>query len=263
MCGSHNLANPPTSEDLNESLDIDRDEFAAWTERTRTHVIERSHTATLQRLAGMLDSSSDLSLFDIGAGAGNFLSLARDAGFQPAGNDVSPGAVVLAKERYDIDMHLGDLSVIDDAGKHDAVTMWCVLAHVTDGDQLLSGALEILKPGGVLFLQTPRWSAMDTIGMRLSDLTRGRATRITDRRIAEHHMTLHSTASMRRKLERAGFEIVAIEPRARYSLTTSDYLESLGVPAALRNRLSRMIDTFVERDWFFRNVLDVYARKPS
>ena len=261
-CGLHQLADRPTLDVLNDVLDADRDEYAAWTERTRTHVIERSHQAVLQRLSELVGPRPDRSLFDIGAGDGGFLAMARGAGFRPTGNDLSTGAIALAKERHDVDLLLGDLSVIDDPGLHDVVTMWCVLAHVPDGNDLLRNSLRALKPGGVLFLQTPRWSAMDTAGMAAHDATRGRATKVTDRRMALHHMTLHTEESMRRNLEQVGYEVISIEPRARYSLTTADYLESLGVPARVRNRTARMLDTFVERDWFFRNVLDVYARKP-
>jgi len=46
-------------------------------------------------------------------------------------------------------------------------------------------------------------------------------------------------------------------------LSTDDYLNSLAVPAWLRPRLSKIIDTFLERGWFFHNVLDIYARKPT
>lgn len=261
-CGLHALADRSDLDTLVQDYDSDKETYAAWTEITRGHVIDKSHAQALDRISGLVGPVEDRSLFDVGAGDGGFLAMARDAGFRPTGNELSSGAIELAKEANDIDLMLGDLSTLPDAGQHDALSMWCVLAHVPDGDKLLLDAMDALKPGGVLFLQTPRWSAMDTAGMMSHDLTRGRATRITDRRMAMHHMSLHTAKSMRLNLKRLGYEVIGIEPRARYSLTTANYLESLGVPEPMLDRLARMLDTFVERDLFFRNVLDVYARKP-
>ena len=261
-CGLHSLADRSDLETLIEEYNSDKETYAAWTEITRADVIDSCHSKALDKISDLVGSDPDRSLFDIGAGDGGFLAMARDAGFRPTGNELSSGAIELAKETNDIDLMLGDLSALPDAGLHDAVSMWCVLAHVPDGDKLLTDTLGILKPGGVLYLQTPHWCSMDKIGMASHDLTRGRSTRITDRRMAMHHMSLHTVESMRRNLERVGYEVVSIEPHARYSLTTANYLESLGVPKRWLDRLAKVLDTFVERDLFFRNVLDVYARKP-
>jgi len=261
-CGLHALAERPELDDLVELLDVDRDWFAGWVERTRGDVIDSSHAQVLDRLATMVGTGDDRSLFDVGAGEGGFLAMARDKGFQPAGNDVATGAIDLARERNGIELFMGDLSTLGDIGQYDVVTMWCVLAHVPDGNRLLSDALELLKPGGVLYLQTPRWSAMDTAGMAAHDVTKGRSTRITDRRLALHHMALHTPTSMRTNLERLGYEIVSIEPKVRYSLNTADYLGSLGVGQKAAERLAKPIDKLLERDLFFRNVIDVYARRP-
>lgn len=261
-CGARFIADRPTREALEPLLDADRDTFADWTSRTRTQVIDDSHATVLDELNTIVGARPGRSLFDVGAGAGNFLSMARDAGFAPHGNDLATGAIELAAERYGIDLLLGDLSTIADPGEHDALTMWCVLAHVPDADSLLTEAMRTLRPGGVLFLQTPRWSFMDRLGMLALDLTRGRAARIMDRRLALHHMVLHTETSMRRALERLGYEVQTVRAVVRFSLTTVDYLRSLGVPERVRPGIARVIDFFLDRGLFPRNVLDVYARRP-
>ncbi len=262
-CGLHSLAVRPQMDELTKIFDeVDSDWFAGWVERTRKDVTHRAHVKVLDRLIAMVGSPADGSLFDVGAGDGGFLSLVRDKGLRPAGNDVVPGAIQLAQERYGIELFKGDLSLLGDIGQYDIVTMWCVLAHVPDGNQLLSDSLQLLKPGGVLYLQTPRWSAMDTAGMAAHDLTRGRATRITDRRMAMHHMTLHTAKSMKLNLERLGYVDVVIEPKVRFSLHTADYLGSLGVGEKAAHRLAKPIDQLLSRNLFVRNVIDVYARRP-
>lgn len=261
-CGLRGLSTRPKMEALAEfATTYDRDKYADWVNITRAGQVDADHAEVLERIDQLVGPKDDRSLFDIGAGAGGFLSMARDAGFRPSGNDLSNGAVELAGESG-IELLLGDLADIDDPGQHDVVTLWCVLAHVPDGSTLMRDVMRVLKPGGLMYLQTPRWSAMDTLGMAAHDVTRGRATKITDRRIGMHHMVLHTADSIRALLERLGYEIVSIEPHVRYTLTTASYLESLGFTERWRRRLAKPIDALLDRDLFFRNVLDVYARRP-
>ena len=127
----------------------------------------------------------------------------------------------------------------------------------------MSESLDLLRPGGVMFLQTPRWSFMDTVGLSLHWISRGRWTRLTDRRVAPHHMVLHSTTSIQRLLEGVGFEAVAAKPRVRFSLQIHDYLESLGVSPRLARILARPFTALIDNNLFPRNVLDVFALRPA
>ena len=103
---------------------------------------------------------------------------------------------------------------------------------------------------------------MDRVAQGIADLTRGRVARILDRRIGLHHMALHTRESLKGSLENAGLDVIAIEPAARYSLTTSAYLLSLRVPGGLVNPMARIIDRFLRWGWVPRNVWDAYARRP-
>jgi len=241
----------------------DREAYAAYVAVMRHELLRRSHDDVLARLAALSGASADApaALFDLGAGDGAFLARARDAGFRPFGNELAAGAVQLAHESYGITLELGDLGTLHDVGGMDAVTMWCVLAHVNDGNRLLRDVHRILRPGGVLFLQTPRWSVMDRLGLAAHEVSGGRLTRLTDRRVSTHHVALHTGRSLRAVLDRAGYDVVAAEPRVRYSLDTVTYLTSLGLSSERAARVARPIDVLLERDLFFRNVIDVYARK--
>lgn len=203
------------------------------------------------------------SLFDVGAGDGEFLALAREAGFAVSGNELHPGAVDLAKQRYDVDLQLGELGDLDLTEAHDALTMWCVLAHVEDVDQLLQDSLCALRPGGILFLQTPRWTRADRLALTTLRVSGGRLARIVDRRVAEHHWQLHTASSITALLERHGFTDVRAIPKARYSLKSSLYLQSLGVPAGLARLTGRAMDAAITHGPAPRIVLDVFARKPE
>jgi len=260
-CGSHWLTNPPTAVELVDKYDFDRDAYSAYVQAKRIGTLELAYHQTLRRLTELIESGGR-DLFDVGAGAGEFLELARGHGFTPYGNELAPGAIELAEEQTGIKLHEGDLSTIEGENLYDAVTMWCVLAHVPDPDDLLSQILRVLKPGGVLFLQTPRWSGMDTTARTVSRLSRGRVTRVLDRRVTEAHTVLYSRAGLTAHAERIGFAPIEALPLARYSLRTENYLGSLGVPPRIGRIAARGLDAAVDRNLIFRNVLDLYARKP-
>ena len=79
--------------------------------------------------------------------------MAKDRGFRVAGNEVSPPAIDECRARHDIELVLGDdlRALAKDRRDFDAVTMWCVIAHVDEPDGLLRGARALLRPGGVYF----------------------------------------------------------------------------------------------------------------
>ncbi len=260
-CGVHWLVSHPQMHLLDSMLDMDTQSFDSWTQRLREDTVNDAHRQILRRLRDYLPEDSN-SIFDVGAGGGGFLTAAQSAGFRPDGNDIARGAVEVTREQRGIDIRHGVLAELEDVPPQDAVTLWCVLAHVTDPDGLMADSRQLLRPGGVLYLQTPRWSFLDRVGMALHMLTRGRLTRLTDRRIALHHMVLHSRESISILLHNSGFEIESIEPRVRFSLKIDDYLMSIGVPARLARALARPFEALIDRNLFPRNVLDVFALRP-
>lgn len=229
----------------------------------REGAAQQGWAEALATLRHDLDERPDRSLFDVGAGDGEFLALAREAGFAVSGNELHAGAVDLARERYGVDLQLGELGELGLVDAYDALTMWCVLAHVEDVDQLLTDSLRALKPGGILYLQTPRWTRADRLALSALRVSGGRLARVVDRRVAEHHWQLHTAGSMTALLERHGFTDVRAIPKARYSLKSSMYLESLGVPAGLAKVTGRAMDAAITHGPAPRIVLDVFARKPD
>lgn len=247
-----------------ETISLDHtstEDLDAWVGIKRDGDVTDSWLDILQELTRILGPAGGRRLYDVGAGDGGFLDLARDNGFEPRGNDILQASVELAARKRGIDLDLGDLSTID-IEPQDAITMWCVMAHVLEPDKLLVDCLRRLRPGGVLFLQTPHRTLVDSAALLLYRATRGRACRLVDRRIAHHHWFLESSRSMSKTLTRLGFEIIKIEPKARYSLVSEHYLESLGIPGRPRVWLGRLMDRTLQLPVAPRIVLDVYARRP-
>jgi hypothetical protein len=102
---------------------------------------------------------------------------------------------------------------------------------------------------------------MDTMALAALELTGGRVSRVVDRRTPGHHLRFHTTKSITAQLDRLGYDVVSVRPRARYSLATERYLRSLGIGPRLRKFLVRPLNALLSREIFFRIVLDVYARR--
>jgi len=243
-------------------LDQDHESFKTWNERLRIETVSDAHRDVLARLDAYLPEGEN-SIFDVGAGGGGFLALAQASGFRPDGNDIARGAVEVTRRQHGIVIRHGVLSELEPVPPQDALTLWCVLAHVFEPDQLMADSLDLLRPGGVLYLQTPRWSLMDRLGLGVHWISRGRWTRVTDRRLALHHMVLHSVDSIRILLTRAGFDVIAVEPRVRFSLQIHDYLETIRFSPRWATALARPFEFVIDRNLFPRNIVDVFARRPE
>jgi SAM-dependent methyltransferase len=238
-------------------------DYAGYVSVKREDAVSEAWDATLHRLADRLADRADRSLFDVGAGDGAFCALAREHGFEASGNEVSREAVELAKERYGIELEYGTLDELAIESRYDALTMWCVLAHVEDVDGLLQDCFRMLKPGGILFLQTPHWTLADRAALSTLNASRGRVTKIVDIRVARRHWQLHTRRSITRLLERHGFTGIEAKPQARYSLKSTFYLRSMGMPAGLAKVGGRLMDAAIKHGPVPRIVLDVTAQKPG
>jgi 2-polyprenyl-3-methyl-5-hydroxy-6-metoxy-1,4-benzoquinol methylase len=263
-CGLRAWAERSTySHDMDDPAGALTFDYEGYVQAKREGAMEDAWADAITMLARELAGRPGLNLFDVGAGDGKFLDLARQHGFAVGGNELHAGAVELAKSRYDVDLLLGELNELGLENAYDALTMWCVLAHVEHVDALVEDCFRLLKPGGLMYLQTPRWTVVDRMALAALNASSGRFTRIVDRRVAEHHWQLHTTRSMVALLERHGFRDVRAIPMARYSLKSSMYLNSLGVPAGIARPTGRVMDTAIKHGPVPRIVLDVFARKPE
>jgi 2-polyprenyl-3-methyl-5-hydroxy-6-metoxy-1,4-benzoquinol methylase len=106
-------------------------------------------------------------VLELGCGHGGFLKLVRDAGFDVLGLDLSPSVLDYARRTFGIDVVRGPLEETDlPAGSFDVVAAFDVLEHVPDPLETVRAAAALLRPGGLLVVQTPRYSGDSHAALR-------------------------------------------------------------------------------------------------
>ena len=200
-------------------------------------------------------------LFDVGAGSGEFLKSAQDAGFEVYGNEFSVPAIRMAREKYNIHLSSDSLEQDTRANYFDVITMWGLIEHVWHPRLLLEHAFRLLRTEGILYIYTPVWCLYDDIGLWSARISRGRWTRLLDRRITLAHLQLFSQSTLENALARAGFDILSIEVVCEYNLPVAAYLKSLGVPAQVQGGLTWVLNQLIDHGLFFRNNMRVFCRK--
>lgn len=144
-------------------------------------------------------------LLDLGCGNGAFLLRARSAGWQTLGVDFDAQAIKAA-EKLGLDVRLGGVEVLDPAVEQfDVITMSHVIEHVHDPVGVLTTCASLLRPGGVLWLDTPNICSVghEEFGRHWRGLEPPR------------HLVIFSPAAMKKALADAGFSQVRLQPYRR------------------------------------------------
>lgn len=95
------------------------------------------------------------TLLDIGCGNGDFVQLAHEAGWETFGIDPDPKAVAATKS-LGLNAQVGGIESINNQEKaYDIITSSHVIEHVHNPIGLLRACHRLLKPGGMLWLETP------------------------------------------------------------------------------------------------------------
>ena len=97
-------------------------------------------------------------ILDIGAGTGEFLSVAQNDGWDTIGVEPSDKAKTIAKSK--------GVSFVEktselDSHTFDVITMWHVLEHVPNLDEQIKELKRLLKPKGTLIVAVPNFKSFD------------------------------------------------------------------------------------------------------
>ncbi len=97
-------------------------------------------------------------ILDIGAGTGDFLSVAKQNGWQTIGVEPSEKAKAIAKNKG---VSFVEKTVALENHSFDVITMWHVLEHVPNLEEQILELKRLLKPNGTLIVAVPNFKSFD------------------------------------------------------------------------------------------------------
>ncbi len=117
--------------------------------RPYVRMLERELAKSGQTLAGK-------DLLDIGCFNGDFLSVAAAAGANVYGLELQQEAAAIAESRFPGRILQTNVCGSDfPERKFDIITVFAVIEHITEPVEMVKRCFELLKPGGLLMLETP------------------------------------------------------------------------------------------------------------
>ncbi|HZF29670.1 MAG TPA: class I SAM-dependent methyltransferase [Gammaproteobacteria bacterium] len=158
----------------------------------------------LDRAATMLRRDGRLRVLDYGAATGEFVALARAAGHDGEGVELSSDARASARTRLGIELlsaeQAGDLQ----PSQFDLVHMNHVLEHMPDPLAHLRWCQALLKTDGLLVLEVPQQFDNDLDRMRRALAVGGRQKQFDAYSL--HHTYFFTPSSLGKMLRKAGYE---------------------------------------------------------
>lgn len=156
------------------------------------------------------------TLLDVGCGLGIFLAMARDSGWDVKGVDTSEYAVKYAREHFKLDV--SHSAILSDAKfapeSFDVITLWDSIEHFRDPVAQMTEVFRLLKPGGVVMLDTPNGeSLLRTLANVCYDLTLGLFKYPVIKLYHRFHLYYYTQRALRTLLDLTHFELIQVELR--------------------------------------------------
>ena len=139
------------------------------------------------------------SMFELGAGDGNFLGYLRGHQWTVGGTEFSEETGALVRSRHGIELRIGDLGdIAKSAGPQPVVGAYHVIEHVYEPAEWLTLLRTLVVKGGLLHLQTPNFGSLDfqLAGTSFAMLS------------FPQHVYLYTPQILKRMLAEHGFETV-------------------------------------------------------
>ncbi|MGH7332120.1 MAG: methyltransferase domain-containing protein [Candidatus Rokuibacteriota bacterium] len=147
-------------------------------------------------------------VLELGCAHGGFVAMLRWAGFDATGLEISGWVVDFAQRTFDVPVLRGPLQDQDiPPASLDVIVLMDVLEHLHDPSETMGGCLRLLKPDGILLIQTPRYPERSSY----EDMVAGGGRFLEMLQPAEH-LYLFSRASISALFSRLGTGDVVFEP---------------------------------------------------
>ena len=196
-------------------------------------------------------------LLDVGAHAGRFVWMAREAGWHAEGLELNPQTAAYAAQRTGASIRMVNVHQVDGDASFDAVTITDVLEHVPHPMRVLDRVGALLAPGGWVSIKVPAGPAQ----LR-KETWRGRLRRSYRPTVADNlvHVSHFSPRALALALQRSGFVDVTVAPgapefyegpgvrrRADHAIRRALYTAACVVPGGVHLPMSLNLQAFGRR----------------
>jgi len=199
-------------------------------------------------------------ILDIGTSVGQFLFVARKAGWDISGLEVSVAAADMARQHYNINIEVGTLE--DEAfgrGLFDVVTLWHVFEHFPDPMKSLKKIHSLLRKDGLLVIELPNIGSKKAINadVKWSYL------------LPAEHLFYYTPVTISRFLEKAHFRIETIE-YVSGGTGIGDWMDKKGLVGLKKfifvrlpvvNKIINTAPSIIAKIWRNKELMIVFARK--
>jgi SAM-dependent methyltransferase len=221
ICETLVLANMPDLDNLHLHVIDDQHDFygRGYYESHLTEsygypgLAERARSDLPERCLHWLRTTLEYKLpparvLELGSGTGGFVAMLRWAGFDATGLELSPWIVEFARKTFDVPMLLGPVEDQTIApASLDVIALMDVLEHFPDPVGTMRHCLNLLKPDGILLIQTPSLPE----GKSYEQMQAEYAPFLEQLKEKEH-LYLFSPRSIREFFYRLGADHLAFEP---------------------------------------------------
>ena len=174
-------------------------------------------------------------VLDIGCGGGLFLSLLKREGTETVGIELSDSRAHYAATKHKLAIHKrpieSDFWQNGYENHFEAVTLWDVIEHVNYPFQTLRCAANVLKPGGLLLIDTPcRDSFYHQVGALTYRLSGGSFPTFLNTMYSSHlfgHKQILSTLEMKELFTSCGLEVIELRKFHELSFPYEFYLRKM------------------------------------
>jgi 2-polyprenyl-3-methyl-5-hydroxy-6-metoxy-1,4-benzoquinol methylase len=129
--------------------------------------VQRFGTERVALMARQLTAATPdaIRYLDVGCSTGFVVEAARDAGWRATGIDLNPSAIDFGRQRG-LDLRAVPLEEAGfTASSFDAISLFDVLEHLHDPVRTLRRCIELLAPGGIVFLYVPNYDSASRLLM--------------------------------------------------------------------------------------------------
>ncbi len=253
QCELVRIDNPIPLDELAASYQVDADYHNELLDPTTPH-FKRMESVSQRHLDVVQKWTKPGHILDVGCSNGQFLNLARQAGYVPDGVEFSTGVADFARDHFGLNVAYGDIHAVDAPDEsYDVITMFDVIEHVPEPPRDIAAALRLLKPGGTFILSTPN---VDGIYPRLS-LKVAKLLNYWQHPEPPHHICQFSEKTLSAMLGKAGFDI---GPSHHINIDLAYSFGSWSTMLKLPNRLAYALafapfakigPWFKSGDWFY------------